>query len=80
MEEVLNAGFVHLEAGTPNELYVWPYFFGIPLDKLDSAAAGRTVQDRHRRRLRGHEEFGTYIFYRVGITPEGRWAFFVAGE
>jgi hypothetical protein len=26
------------------------------------------------------KQFGTYIFYRVGITPEGRWAFFVAGE
>ena len=24
--------------------------------------------------------YGTYIFYRVGITPEGRWAFFVAGD
>jgi len=24
--------------------------------------------------------FGTYIFYRVGITPDGHWAFFVAGD
>jgi hypothetical protein len=26
------------------------------------------------------KQFGTYIFYRVGITPEGKWAFFVAGD
>jgi hypothetical protein len=26
------------------------------------------------------KQFGIYIFYRVGITPEGRFAFFVAGE
>ena len=56
IEEVLSAGYVHLDAGTPNELYVWPYFFAIPLDKLDPRAACRTVQDRHRRRLRGHED------------------------
>ena len=30
--------------------------------------------------LEDMKQFGTYIFYRVGITPEGRWAFFVAGE
>ena len=32
LEEVLNAGYVHLDAGTPEELYVWPYFFALPLD------------------------------------------------
>ena len=26
------------------------------------------------------ENYGSYIFYRVGITPEGRWVFFLAGE
>ena len=32
--EVLEAGYVHLSPGTPEELYVWPYFFAVPLDKL----------------------------------------------
>ena len=35
LEEVLDAGFVHLDAGTPEEIYVWPYFFALPFDKLD---------------------------------------------
>ena len=34
LEEVLSAGYVHMDAGTPNEMYVWPYFFAVPLDKL----------------------------------------------
>ena len=25
-------------------------------------------------------EFGGYNFYRVGITPDGQWKFFVAGD
>ncbi len=80
VEEVLNAGFVHLEAGTPNEIYVWPYFFGIPLDKLDARQKVELFKIVTAGDLEDMKQFGTYIFYRVGITPEGRWAFFVAGE
>lgn len=80
MEEVLSAGFVHLEAGTPNEIYVWPYFFGIPLDKLDARQKVELFKIVTAGDLEDMKQFGTYIFYRVGITPEGRWAFFVAGE
>jgi hypothetical protein len=80
LEEVLNAGFVHLEAGTPNEIYVWPYFFGIPLDKLDSRQKVELFKIVTAGDLDDMKQFGTYIFYRVGITPEGRFAFFVAGE
>lgn len=80
MEEVLSAGFVHLEAGTPNEIYVWPYFFGIPLDKLDPRQKVELFKIVTAGDLEDMKQFGTYIFYRVGITPEGRWAFFVAGE
>ncbi|KAB2860309.1 MAG: hypothetical protein F9K43_23055, partial [Bauldia sp.] len=34
LEEVLEAGYVHLDAGTSEELYVWPYFFAVPLERL----------------------------------------------
>jgi hypothetical protein len=80
LEEVLNAGFVHLEAGTPNEIYVWPYFFGIPLDKLDARQKVELFKIVTAGDLEDMKQFGTYIFYRVGIMPDGRWAFFVAGE
>jgi hypothetical protein len=80
MEEVLDAGFVHLEAGTPDELYVWPYFFGLPLDKLDPRQRVELFKIVTAGDLEDMKQFGAYIFYRLGITPEGRWAFFVAGE
>jgi hypothetical protein len=80
MEEVLDAGFVHLEAGTPDELYVWPYFFGLPLDKLDARQRVELFKIVTAGDLEDMKQFGAYIFYRLGITPEGRWAFFVAGE
>jgi hypothetical protein len=80
MEEVLNAGYVHLDAGTPQELYVWPYFFALPLDKLDARQRVELFKIVTAGDYEDMKQFGTYIFYRVGITPEGKWAFFVAGD
>jgi hypothetical protein len=80
MEEVLDAGYVHLDAGTPQELYVWPYFFALPLDKLDAKQRVELFRIVTAGDYDDMKQFGAYIFYRVGITPEGRWAFFVAGD
>lgn len=80
MEEVLNAGYVHLDAGSPQELYVWPYFFALPLDKLDARQRVELFKIVTAGDYDDMKQFGTYIFYRVGITPEGKWAFFVAGD
>jgi hypothetical protein len=80
MEEVLSAGFLHLDAGTPNEVYVWPYFYGYPLDKLDARQRVELFKIVTAGDVEDMKQFGQYIFYRAGITPEGRWVFFVAGE
>lgn len=80
MEEVLSAGYVHLDAGGAEELYVWPYFFAIPLDRLDARQHVELFKIVTAGDYDDMKTFGTYIFYRLGITPDGRWAFFVAGE
>jgi len=80
MEEVLDAGFVHIDVGTPQELYVWPYFFAVPLDKLDARQRVELFKIVTAGDYDDMKQFGAYIFYRVGITPEGHWAFFVAGD
>jgi hypothetical protein len=80
LEEVLSAGYVHLDVGTPAELYVWPYFFAIPLDRLDAKQRVELFKIVTAGDYEDMKTFGSYIFYRVGITPEGRWSFFVAGD
>ena len=80
MEEVLNAGYVHLGEGTDDDLYVWPYFFGIPLDKLDPRQKVELFKIVTAGDYEDMKQYGAYVFYRLGITPEGRWAFFVAGD
>ncbi|MEQ1953016.1 hypothetical protein [Mesorhizobium sp. CN2-181] len=80
LEEVLSAGYVHLDAGKPEELYVWPYFFAVPLDKLTGPQRVELFKIVTAGDYEEMKNFGSYIFYRVGITPQGKWAFFVAGE
>lgn len=80
LEEVLSAGFVHLDAGTATELFVWPYFFAIPLDRLTGSQRVELFKIVTAGDYEDMKAFGSYIFYRVGIEPEGHWAFFVAGD
>lgn len=78
--EVLNAGYVHLSPGTPEELYVWPYFFAVPLDKLTDSQRVELFKLVTAGDYDDMKSFGSYIFYRVGISPDGQWRFFLAGE
>lgn len=78
--DLLDAKFVHSDVGTAEELYVWPYFVERQLDRL-------TPQERvdlFRIVTAGDYEdmktFGAYNFYRIGISPEGRFVFFVSGD
>ncbi|WP_413813806.1 hypothetical protein [Rhizobium sp. Root482] len=78
--DVLSTGFVLVDKGTPEEAYVWPYFTEKPLATL---TAPEKV-DLFRLITAGDYaemlEAGNYNFYRVGITPDGQWKFFVAGD
>jgi hypothetical protein len=78
--EVLEAGYVHLDAGKPEELYVWPYFFAVPLDKLTDMQRVELFKLVTSGDYEDMKSYGAYIFYRVGISPDGKWQFFLAGE
>lgn len=78
--EVLEAGFVHMDQGEPGEIYLWPYFFAVPLEGLTAPQRVELFKLVTAGDYEDMKAFGAYIFYRVGITPEGRWAFFLAGH
>ncbi|MGB6117441.1 MAG: hypothetical protein WBF87_04405, partial [Mesorhizobium sp.] len=80
LEEVLQAGFVHLDAGTPEELYVWPYFFAMPVEKLTPPQRVELFRIITAGDYEDMKNYGGYVFYRVGITPDGHWTFFVSGD
>jgi len=78
--EILEAGFVRLDEGTDREVYVWPYFAAFPLEKLTPVQKVQLFRIITFGDYQDMESFGAYIFYRLGISPEGRWRFFVAGD
>ncbi|MDR6757327.1 hypothetical protein J2Y48_002623 [Mycoplana sp. BE70] len=78
--DVLATGFVKVDAGTPNETYVWPYFTEKSLDNLSPPEKVELLRIVTAGDFADMQEFGGYNFYRVGIAPDGQWKFFVAGD
>jgi hypothetical protein len=61
-------------------MYVWPYFAFTPLKTItpeQKVALFRIVTGADFKEM---NEFGAYIFYRLGIAPDGTWHFFVTGD
>ena len=80
LTEILEAPFVHVDRGTPQEMYLWPYFARMPLKTLSAeqkVALFRIVTGADYRDM---IDFGAYSFYRLGIGPDGVWHYFVSGD
>lgn len=78
--EILEAGYVHLSPGTPAEVYVFPYFFGVPLEQLSDPQRVELFKIVTAGDVEEMKVYGAYTFYRAGFAPDGRWLFFVAGD
>ncbi|QRI64599.1 hypothetical protein JQ506_06265 [Shinella sp. PSBB067] len=78
--DVLATGFAHVGQGTADDMYVWPYFAEKPLAKLTPPEKVELLRIVTAGDYSEMQEFGSYNFYRVGITPDGQWKFFVTGE
>lgn len=80
LTEVMEAGWVHLNPGAADEMFVWPYFAEIPLEFLTPSQNVELLSIVTAADLEEMQTYGAYIFYRVGIGPDGEWYFFVAGD
>ncbi len=78
--EVLEAGYVHADAGTPDEMYIWPYFARYPVDALTPPQLVELFKLVFSGDYEDMKTYGAYISYRVGIGPDGTWRFFLVGD
>lgn len=78
--ELLEAPAVKLAEGSDDEIYVWPYFVAKPLTELTPEQMVELMTLATAGDVEGMEESGGYNFFRVGISPEGEWLFFAAGD
>lgn len=78
--EILQGGHIRSEPATDNEIFVWPYFPGVPLDALTLPQKVELFEIVTAGDYQEMLAFGAYNFYRAGISPDGRLQFFVAGD
>lgn len=78
--EVLEAGYVHVDAGTTEEMYIWPYFARYPVDALTPPQLVELFKLVFSGDYEDMKTYGAYISYRVGIAPDGTWRFFLVGD
>jgi hypothetical protein len=78
--EVLNAGYVHVDAGTPDEVYLWPYFARYPIDKLSPPQLVELFKLVFAGDYEDMLSNGVYDYFRAGISPDGTWKYFTAGD
>lgn len=77
---ILETGFVRLKPGTADELFVWPYFAELPLDRLTPAQTAELHRLVTPAEAKTMAQTGHYIHYRLAIAPDGTWHYFLAGE
>jgi hypothetical protein len=78
--DIMSTGFAHVGAGTADDMYVWPYFAEKDIKTLTAPEKVDLMRIVTAGDYSDMLEFGGYNFYRVGITPDGKWKFFSAGE
>ncbi|MGI9383106.1 MAG: hypothetical protein ACR2PO_08115, partial [Methyloligellaceae bacterium] len=78
--DVLEAGYVKLNAGKPDETYVWPYLAELSLDKLTPAQQVELYRIVSPDEVKTMKDAGAYIHYRLGLGRDGTWHYFIAGD
>lgn len=78
--DLLSTGYAHVDAGTPDEMYVFPYFAGKALNTLTKPEKVELLRIITAGDLADMQDYGNYSFYRIGISPDGKWKFFGAGD
>jgi hypothetical protein len=79
LAELLNRPFATQTAGDTT-YYAWPSAFVTEwslVSETDREALRPLYGDED---FAGFAEFGAYIGYRVGMTPDGTWVYFIAGD
>ena len=80
MLDVLSTGYAHVGAGTANDMYVWPYFTEKDIKTLTQAEKVDLMRLVTAGDFADMQEYGSYNFYRVGISADGKLKQFLSGN
>jgi hypothetical protein len=77
---MLAVGHARIQAGTPQEMYVWPYFAVLDPRLLTPGQEVDVYRTMGAAQLSEWREKGRYPFWRLGIGPDGTWHYFLGAE
>jgi hypothetical protein len=76
LTDVLESSWTRTKPGTPQEMYVWPAYSVMALDKLEPGQLVELYKIVTSSDLEEMKGAGRYTFYTVGIGPDGTWHWF----
>jgi hypothetical protein len=77
---ILETEPARVDAGTSQETFLWPYFARLPIKSLTPAQKVELFRVVTGSDYKEMLERGRYVFYQVGIGPDGSWRYFLASE
>jgi hypothetical protein len=77
---MLAVGHARIQAGLPQEMYVWPYFAVLDPRLLTAEQEVDVYRMMGAAQLREWREKGRYPFWRIGIGPDGTWHYFLGAD
>ncbi|MCZ0733359.1 hypothetical protein [Phreatobacter sp. AB_2022a] len=69
-----------INKGTPQEMTVWPYLAHVPLDRLTPRQSVDLYRLMTAQDVRDMRALNAWVFWRLGIGPDGTLHYFLAGE
>jgi hypothetical protein len=77
---VLAVGYARVNAGSRQEMFIWPYFAALDPRLLSAEQEVDAYRVLHASAVREWREKGRYPGWRLGIGPDGTWHYFSGAE
>jgi len=77
LTDLLEAGWVTVDAGKPTEMYVWPYFATVPIDRLTPPQMVELYRILTAADVDEMRAYDAWLFFKIGIGPDGTWHYFM---
>lgn len=78
--DLLEAGWIRVDEGKSTEMYVWPYFVGVPIDRLTPPQLVELYRILTAADVDEMRAYDAWLFFKIGIGPDGTWHFFMVDE
>jgi hypothetical protein len=77
---ILAVGHARINAGQPQEMFVWPYFAVLDPRLLTPEQEVDVYRVMGAAQLAEWREKGRFPYWRIGIGPDGTWHYFLGSE